>query len=301
MYNVGEGNYISFWHDPWSGHTPLKELFPLLFACSQSKEAWISNLIVSNSKGGSRSWNLQFPWASQDWELDTVCSFIEFLYSSMPRGEGVDNLTWKLTKTEVFDVCSYYKLLSGPLTDVFPWECIWCAKVPKKVPFFWKTTRDRILTIDNLVKRGQFLVNRCCLCCCDGESVNHLLLHYKFSHALWRAVFEVFGIQWVMLKIVSSLLFAWRNWYGKHLSIVWNLVLTCLMWSVWKECNTCIFEDDERPLDLLKALLFSTLFQWACVWGFTNCISISEFLNSFSLCFWSSCILFFLHQNVHHR
>ena len=61
VYNVGEGNCISFWHDPWSGHTPLKELFPLLFACSLSKEAWISNLIVSTSEGGSRSRNLQFP------------------------------------------------------------------------------------------------------------------------------------------------------------------------------------------------------------------------------------------------
>ena len=88
----------------------------------------------------------------------------------MPRGEGEgdDTLTWKLTKTEVFDVRSYYKLLSGPLTEVFPWECIWCAKVPKRVSFFlWTAARDGMLTIDNLVKRGQSLVNSCCLCCCN--------------------------------------------------------------------------------------------------------------------------------------
>uniref|UniRef100_A0A7N2R9J6 Uncharacterized protein n=1 Tax=Quercus lobata TaxID=97700 RepID=A0A7N2R9J6_QUELO len=41
----------------------------------------------------------------------------------------------------------------------------------------------------NLVKRGQTLVNKCC---CDGETVDHLLLHCKFSHALWSAIFEVF-------------------------------------------------------------------------------------------------------------
>ena len=129
-----------------------------------------------------------------------VCSFFELLYSSMSRGEGDDNLTWKLTKTSVFDVRSYYKLLPGPLTDVFPWECIWWAKVPKRVSFFlWTSARGGILTIDILVKRGQSLVNRCCLCCCDEESVDHLLLHCKFSHTLWSAVFEVFGIQWVAL------------------------------------------------------------------------------------------------------
>ena len=47
-------------------------------------------------------------------------------------------------------------------------------------------------------------------------SVDHLLLHCKFSHALWSAIFEVFRIHWVMWKTVSALLFAWRNWFGKH-------------------------------------------------------------------------------------
>ena len=154
-----------------------------------------------------------------------MCSFIEFLYSSIPRSEGDDTLTWKFTKTGVFNVCSYYKLLPGPLTEVFPWKCIWCAKVPKRVSFFlWTAARDGILTIDNLVKRGQSLVNRCCLCCCDGEIVDHFLLHCKLSHALWSAIFEVFRIHWVMPKTVCSLLFAWRNWFGKHLSTIWNMV-----------------------------------------------------------------------------
>ena len=109
------------------------------------------------------------------------------------RGEGDDTLTWKLTKKGVFDVHSCYKLLSGPYNEVFPWECIWCTKVPKRVSL-WIAGRNGILTIDNLVKRGQVLVNRCCLCFCGEETVDHLLLHCKFSHVLWSAIFEVFGI-----------------------------------------------------------------------------------------------------------
>ena len=80
-------------------------------------------------------------------------------------------MTWKLTQTGVFDVRSYYILLAGPLAEVFqevfPCQSIWCVKVLKTVPikkkkkvlktvffFLWTTTRDKILTIDNLVKRG---------------------------------------------------------------------------------------------------------------------------------------------------
>ena len=40
----------------------------------------------------------------------------------MPRGEGDDQLVWRLTTSGVFDVRSFYKLLASPTTDAFPWE-----------------------------------------------------------------------------------------------------------------------------------------------------------------------------------
>ena len=155
-------------------------------------------------------------------------------------------------------------------------------------------------TIDNLIKKCQFLVNRCCLCCCDGESMDHLLLHCKFSHALWCEVFVVFGIQWVMPRLVKSFFFIWRNWFGKHLSIIWNVVPACLMWLVWQERNARIFEDKARTLEHLKCLLFRTLFLWARIWGCTNCTAVADFLVSISFSSWSSCICFIV-QSVHHR
>ena len=88
----------------------------------------------------------------------------------MLRGKGVDQLVWRLTMSGVFDVRFFYKLLSSPTTDAFPWECIWRTEVPKRVSFFlWTTINDGILTIYNLIKKGQSLVNRCYLCCCDGN------------------------------------------------------------------------------------------------------------------------------------
>ena len=51
-----------------------------------------------------------------------------------------------------------------------------------------------ILSIDNLAKRGLPLVNWCCLCHCDGETVDHLLLLFKFAYVLWSEVFPMFEI-----------------------------------------------------------------------------------------------------------
>ena len=117
LYNVGEGCRVSFWHDPWSGPIPSKELFYAMIACSLSKEAWVFDLVVSISKGG-RSWNLLFGHGPQDWEATTVYSFFELIYSFMPRGEGDDHLVWRLTTSGVFDVRSFYKLLSSPDIEV---------------------------------------------------------------------------------------------------------------------------------------------------------------------------------------
>ena len=82
-----------------------------------------------------------------------------------------------------------------------------------------------------------------------------------------------------MLKSVNSLLFALRNWFGKHLLIIWNMVPTCLMWIVCQERNTCIFEDNERPLRPLKV---------SSLWYF---VFVGSYLVLYELYF----IVWFLH------
>ena len=123
-------------------------------------------------------------------------------------------------------------------------------------------------------------------------TVNHLLLHCKLAYALWCEVFHVFGVHRVMLKTVKSLFFVWENWFGKQQSTIWNMIPGWLLWLVWQEQNNHIFEDNERSLDLLKHLLFGTLFQWARIWGLTQCISIFAFYNLLADSFssWAFCI-----------
>ena len=158
-------------------------MVPDLFSRALGKDAWIFELITITSDGGS-SWNIQFHRAPDDWEVERVDAFYEYIYSKMPKGEGVDSLFWNLTPNGVLDMRSFYNSLSTPPTIPFPWKCIWSVKVPRRI-----SAQDSILTIDNLVKENLPLVNRCCLCRYDGETMDHLLLHCKFAHALWSEVF----------------------------------------------------------------------------------------------------------------
>jgi hypothetical protein len=48
----------------------------------------------------------------------------------------------------------------------------------------------KILTIDNLRKMNFIVINRCCLCKADGETINHLFLHCEFV-CLFGMLFSV--------------------------------------------------------------------------------------------------------------
>jgi hypothetical protein len=40
------------------------------------------------------------------------------------------------------------------------------------------------------------MVDSCCMCKRNGESVNHILLHCEVVVALWDAFFSRFGLSW---------------------------------------------------------------------------------------------------------
>ena len=126
------------------------------------------------------------------------------------------------------------------------------------------------------------LTNRCCMCCCNEESVDHLLLFCSIAHSLWTYMLRLFGIDWVMLGSVADLLFCWYHWLGKHSSDIWNLVPVCLMWTIWTERNRRSFEDKGKTVVQLLDLCQRTLFDWSRCWGFSDCFTLMEFLSSIS-------------------
>ena len=112
---AGEGNRIRFWHDPWSGPIPLKELYPELFVYAVVQEALISDMVIFAPNGGGTSWTFLFRHNFNEWELRRFYSFYEHVSARIPSGEGEDILIWQLNCSGVFDVRSFYiALLKAP-------------------------------------------------------------------------------------------------------------------------------------------------------------------------------------------
>ena len=162
---------------------------------------------------------------------------------------GDDTMVWQLNRSVVFDVHSFYKsLLKAPLV-FFPWQCIWSVKVPRRVSFFlWTATRGGIFTINNIVKNLP-LVNWCCLCQCEEETMDHLLLPLQVCPYLvewslllvWDSVGDAEDNSlstFYMVELVGHSFFQCLE-YGTGVSYVVNLEGTQCpnIWGHWKNCG----------------------------------------------------------------
>uniref|UniRef100_A0A2N9IM47 Reverse transcriptase zinc-binding domain-containing protein n=1 Tax=Fagus sylvatica TaxID=28930 RepID=A0A2N9IM47_FAGSY len=192
-----------------------------------------------------------------------------FLQPLLPKRDRRDTMIWKLRKSGEFDVRSYYCALQASNRIHFPWKIIWGVKAPRRISFFtWTAVRGKILTCDNLMRRGHVLAGWCCLCKNQWETGDHLLLHCEVAAALWGFVFSMFGVQWVFPATVLDMLSGWHNWFGRHSSAIWNLAPLCVMWSLWQERNRRIFEDEEKSVSHLQEHFSSLLFDCARSLGF---------------------------------
>ncbi len=149
---------------------------------------------------------------------------------SSAKGHKEDRMCWRGGSKDGFQVKSYYRALL-PLSGYdMPWKSIWKSKAPPRVAFFvWTAALGRILTTDNLRRRQVIVLDWCCLCRKNGESISHLLMHCSVAKEIWNFFFSNFEIPWVMPYGVLDLLSCWgggcRN---TRIRKVWDMVSLCI-------------------------------------------------------------------------
>ena len=243
-FEVGEGTTISFWHNQWSGEGLLKNLFPSLFALAEDREASVADYWVQGNV--SSVWRPIFVRDSFA-DDDILVRFFSKLPETNPDGFTSDKVRWKLEPKGCFSVKSFYlKLLSLKYStreimgdQGFPCKVIWRTLAPVKVSFFvWEASHGKILTIDNLQKRGFTLANRCYMCKGDSESVNHLLLHCKAARILWEIAFNCLGVSWVTSDSIQNHLLAWEGFFGRKVrkkNKAGRTLPHVMFWCIWRE------------------------------------------------------------------
>jgi hypothetical protein len=116
---------------------------------------------------------------------------------------------------------------------------IWKWQLPLKVKLFiWLLLEQRILTWENLNKRGIFGPSRCVLCGNSEETMSHIFFECSFIKVIWNSILKELKLvsTWEGGQIVECL----QNWIRKKEN--WKEIPCFLCWEVWKHMNLVTFE-----------------------------------------------------------
>ena len=156
-----------------------------------------------------------------------------------------DSLVWDFNKKyssisakQAYEcIVNSYSPLVGNHSDSF----LWNSALPHKIGYFtWLVFRNKILTWDNLQKRGQSGPGICVLCNSDEETVAHL-----FTNCIvWKTVLGLIYDQYQIpcpprMDSPSSFVRSWASNYRKN-STLWSIPFH-MLWIIWKARNLVIF------------------------------------------------------------
>ncbi|RVX05413.1 hypothetical protein CK203_013534 [Vitis vinifera] len=163
----------------------------------------------------------------------------------------------------------------------FPVKIIWNPWVPSKVRFFaWEACWGKVLTLDQLQRRGWSLVNRRALCKEESETIDLFLLHCVKARVLWQLMFSLFRIQWIISGSVQDTLLGWLSFpVGRRCRKARRATPLCIFWTIWKERNQRVFEDAEMSDQSLKSSFLCKIALWIWVYLHGNGLSLVDCVN----------------------
>jgi hypothetical protein len=89
-FEVGDGSLIRFWDDVWCTEEPLKLAYPELYRIACVKDAPVSDFV--QFWGNAVHWEVTFTRLAQDWELESISSFLDLLYSITIKNSEKDKM-----------------------------------------------------------------------------------------------------------------------------------------------------------------------------------------------------------------
>eukprot|EP00253_Pinus_taeda_P024119 PITA_24119 len=176
-------------------------------------------------------------------------------------GNGVeDRYIWDPSGGK-FMVKEGYKILQAT-TQMANWNLhttAWKSEcLPKIKHFNWTLLKGKTLTVENLRKRGIQGPSRCCFCCAEEESIQHIFLLCPFVQSCWKQVINPMTISEGFDQI-TSLQKNWGKCYpfpkkGKRdINRLWKCIPATLCWQIWLARNKYVFNNKNPSIASILA------------------------------------------------
>lgn len=166
----------------------------------------------------------------------------------------VDEFRWDPSGT-VYTIKAYYHQIcinEYPMEIWAHWRLVWKAETLPKIKFFlWILLRGKVVTVENLRKRGIIGPSGCPNCQNEEETIQHLFIDCSFASACWKEAFQSHNPPWVPGTSIFEVLHIWKKSYPRGRKAintarrVQNALPCTLLWNIWLARNIMIFKGTE--------------------------------------------------------
>eukprot|EP00253_Pinus_taeda_P017014 PITA_17014 len=263
FWEIHSGTSARFWEDSWQKLPKLATIF--------HKPLWRNHMQQSNISKVSQFWQQQEtqdfrPWKpasswQTDWQGETYADIDQELNQrKITPSTQPDKLRWGHTSRGVFTTKEAYTIRYEHSTTERDqlWTHIWQSRLwPKVSTFLWLLSKRRILTWDNLQRRGFIGPSRCPNCTEQEETIIHLMETCPLAAQLWERFDQCNNGIRDRQGDIANILRTWpkQPYQSPILNSLWNLIPGFLYWSLWKEQNNRVFNNRRRSVEILWLLL----------------------------------------------
>jgi hypothetical protein len=227
-WHVGNGKLIKFWEDVWFGNSPLATQYWDIYYIVNQQTKTIEDLWYGSQLRCTFRRTFTTELLVQWQEILVIASSISFTDSE-------DQLIWQFESSGIYSSQSMYALVNFRGVKQIFLPAVWKLKIPPRIQvFLWLFSQNKVMTRDNLRKRGMPKPLECSLCK-EIETVRHLFFECLISELLWDMVFVVLGIR------VTDFLSIASRWLCNTRHLQFNFVSSAIIWSIWNNRNSIVF------------------------------------------------------------
>ncbi|XP_078161769.1 uncharacterized protein LOC144557107 [Carex rostrata] len=220
-----------FWRWTKPQHTLLK---PPLAYTGITKDLLPNTVIFQFSEGVKRFWSMS--------TIRIVGSGASIRSNPINENQE-DDVKWRWQPNGIFTVKSAYVAIQNGPRITREVHLIWKLKAPPRFKVFaWLMLLNKVLTIDNLSRKGWCMVNRCAMCKSDTETVLHLFNTCPIAQQLNTEVARVFQTRLPCMTATKHPILD-TSYTAKERSI---FLISAFI--VWRERCTRIFRETESTV-----------------------------------------------------
>ncbi|XP_074288984.1 uncharacterized protein LOC141614129 [Silene latifolia] len=193
---------------------------------------------------------------SQFWYWNNVLKMKDLLLRIAGSPDQAIQLLQDCTSHMKYDTSAMYDIIRVRGTPVAWSSLVYNAGCHPKHSFIGMLVfQNGLPTVDRLVSRGIYLVNRCALCECCSEDLMHLFFACTYSRTVLMDIanWAHFSVTFVLLEAVLQDFISTRR-SGKQ-----RASLLALLYFLWKERNNRIFRGIQSSPETLCIVIKKVL------------------------------------------